>query len=190
MTAAVVSAAARWYALTRRTDSDALQVESVRNARHTVEAVSWMLDDLADRWLWWRPVHLPTVSTWQNIQTPDGRRSAALCALEVAQGEIAAAAAELGREYMRQPGAWDRPAWFAAARAAELWNLSHWYFLTTELPSAWCFALSATYKAALSGAVLTDRERAEHAVVESAAAFVEVAERWIGVEPVSERRSA
>lgn len=190
MSAAVVSAAARWYALTRRDDSDALRIEDERNRRHTVEAVAWMLSDLADRWLWWRPVHLPTVSTWQDVQTPDGRRSAALCALEVAQGEIAAASAELGRDYMKRPGAWDRPAWFTSQRAAELWALSHWHLVTTELPAAWCFALSAAYKSALSGAVLTDLMRAEVAYVQSGDAFVEVAERWICAEPASERRSA
>jgi hypothetical protein len=145
-----------------------------------------MLDDLADRWLWWHPVHLPTVAAWDDVQTPDGRRSVALCALEVAQGEIAAAAAEL----VRRPGAWERPAWFTSQRAGELWAFSHWYLVTTQLPPAWCFGLSAAYKSALSGAVLTDPERAERAYVESGAAFVEVAERWIGVEPVSERRSA
>ncbi len=187
---AVTAAAARWYALTRRADSPALAIEATRDRRHEVEAVQWMLDDLGERWLWWHPVALPSVSTWLDVSREDGRRSPALVDMEIAQGQIAAAANEVGREYMKRPGAWNRPAWFTSQRALDLWAFSHWYLVTTQLPPGWCFALSAAYKSALSGAVLTDPDRAERAYVESGAAFVEVAERWIGVEPVSERRSA
>lgn len=187
----VIAAAARWYVLRRRSDSTALEDEHHTNVARTLAAVQWLLSDL-DGWAsLWSDVRLSgvRVESWADIVTVDGRPTAARQELDLAALSLANAAAHAERTWMQHPDSWARPAWSVTDKAAQMWATGPWE-PGIVAARVWQYPLSCAYRAALAGAALHDLELARAQYELSCRAFVGLAERMMGAEPVSERRTA